>query len=177
MNDRCGLHASGPSIDGVSSPLLHFRETFVSASLRAALASLLLSPVACDSEQGGCTPGYETCACASEARCLDGLQCLSSRCVDPDFTPDMSETSDVAGEGAEEESAPGFDNEVACEALLDSLECTPPGGVALIDCAGLGASVCDLSDYFECLADNTACNGGQLDASGWTQCMDLAVCS
>ncbi len=132
---------------------------------------------ACDGEQDGCTPGYETCDCEAEARCLEGLQCLSNRCVDPNASPDTTDDSDTAQSGALAESGEDFDNVSACEALLDSLECAPPAGVALIDCASFGSSPCDISDYLNCLEDNATCNGDQLDASGWTECADLAVCS
>ncbi len=165
------------AIHGGVSSLLPLRAAFSAASVRVALASLLLSPAACDDGEGGCTPGYETCRCTAESLCLEGLQCLSSRCVDPESVPGEAEGGETAAEGGAGEAAGEPDNESACEALLDSLECAPPAGVALIDCASFSSSPCDLSDYFECLADNTTCNGEQLDASGWTQCMDLAVCS
>ncbi len=132
---------------------------------------------ACDGAQDGCTPGYETCGCAEEARCLQGLQCLSNRCVDLDVTPNASEDGDTGASDSRGETEQDFDNVSACEALLDSLECAPPAGVALIDCTSFSASPCDISDYLDCLEDNTACNGEQLDPSGWSECVDLAVCS
>ncbi|MGH1343017.1 MAG: hypothetical protein ACRBN8_15760 [Nannocystales bacterium] len=157
--------------------VLQIREVLLGASIRVAFTSLLLSPSACDDDGGGCTPGYETCACTAESVCLEGLQCLSSRCVDPKSMPEEDDGDDTEAGGGMPETDTGHDNESACEMLLDSLECAPPAGVALIDCASFGSSPCDLADYFECLADNTMCSGEQLDASGWTQCMDLAVCS
>ena len=99
------------------------------------------------------------------------MQCLSSRCVDLVASPGPGVTSDGGGGSA------SFDNVAACESLLDSLECAPAGGVELLDCNSLGASACDLADYFMCLADGASCQGGVLDVSGWGQCMDLAVCT
>ena len=162
---------------GVPIPRSNPRAAFLAACFRVSLASTAVLLGACDGDQDECTPGYETCSCAADARCLSGLQCLSNRCVDPNFSPDENEGPDTAASGSEGESEEGFDNAVACEALLDSFECAPPGGLALLDCASFDSSPCDISDYFECLADNTTCSGDQLDASGWTQCLDLAVCS
>lgn len=136
------------------------------------LLAALLGSEGCDRDDSGCTPGYEACPCTADARCLQGLQCLSDRCVDPVATGE----GDSGSAGAESGAEP-FDNVAACEALLDSIACTPAAGVELLDCDSLGASPCELADYFACLADNATCPGGALDVTGWGQCMDLAVCT
>lgn len=38
---------------------------------------------ACGSNNNGCAPGYEGCACGAGATCETGLSCISNLCVDP----------------------------------------------------------------------------------------------
>ena len=139
--------------------------------------ALLLSPLlgflspACDSDD--CPAGHEGCACAEEYSCLDGLQCLSEYCVAP--AGSMAEGSD--SHNSDNNSGNSSANNVAaCEAFLDSLECAElPGGTPLVDCSTYQEVVCDISDYLDCLTDNTTCTDGVPDASQWADCASLAT--
>lgn len=141
---------------------------------RAPWFALLLVPLAsflspaCDSEED-CPAGHEGCVCAAEYSCLDGLQCLSEYCVDPNGGGGGS--ADPAGSGGGSGST---NNEAACQDFLDSIECGFPGGVAPIDCSIYSQVTCDITDYLNCLSDNAVCTNDMLDASGWMDCLSLA---
>jgi len=140
------------------------------------LLALALAPMlgalfpACDAEED-CPAGHEGCMCTEEFQCLDGLQCLSDYCVDP-----QSNASDGSGGGdSSSPSGSGSTNNVqACETFLDSLECAElPGGVMLLDCSVYESSTCDITDYLDCLTDNTTCTDGIADNTGWMECTSL----
>ncbi len=84
-----------------------------------------------------------------------------------------SPTSDDDDDGSNGAS----DNVAACEAFVDSWECQVQGGVNPLMCDLYAETACDVSDYFNCLADNTTCSGDVLDASGWIDCAELAECA
>ncbi len=137
-----------------------------------------LAVAGCGEDEPDCTQGYEGCFCTRDYRCLEDLVCLSERCVDPNAVAEEP-GDDSAGGG----SSPGSgddegegDNVASCEAFVDSWACEPPGGVMLLDCSVFESSACDVSEYFDCLADNTTCSGGMLDASQWISCTELAEC-
>lgn len=133
-----------------------------------------------DEDEGGCVPGYEGCAC-SETVCLEGLRCLSGRCVDPMWMTPVDDAGgdggmgDGAGDGAEPGESP--DNVAACNALAAELEC---GGFDLsgaLQCSLYADFPCDISDYFDCVRDTFACTDGVPDSSGIVECAELATCA
>ena len=89
--------------------------------------------------------------------------------------------------GCADDEEDSFDNVSACQNYVDSLECgdfdpsTIYGSTFCEDTYG-GLTTCDISDYFNCLADNTECIeddpvlGDYLDQSGTTDCASLANC-
>lgn len=140
------------------------------------LLSLLALP-GCDNEQDGCTPGYETCECTEDLRCLSGLSCFSNLCVDPSMVPAPSDPDDTRVPSDPSDSGDQVDNAAACHMFLDSIACSPVAGVWPLRCEDYGELPCDVSAYFDCLADETVCTNGQLDATGWGSCASLASCA
>ena len=141
----------------------------------------LLAGASC-ADEDECTPGYEGCVCASGA-CLDGLACLSSYCVDPDWTPptddaadtgdDVADTGDDTGSGG---SSP--DNVAACNALLDELgACGDFDLTSVIDCSIYADYTCDVADYLDCIREAYVCVDGVPDTSGFLECTELATCT
>ena len=70
------------------------------------------------------------------------------------------------------------DNVGACNNWKSAVSCDGADTSALdaLDCSTYENVACDISAYFDCLSDNTKCNGGQLDLSGWSSCANLAMC-
>ena len=134
-----------------------------------------LFPAACDAEQD-CPEGHETCVCAEDYQCLEGLECLSNRCVGPagDSGNDSGGTSSDPSSGSNGNNG---GNVSACEDFVDSLNCTLPGGDAALSCTTYEIIECDVSPYFDCLADNTSCADGMADLSGWADCASLSGCA
>ena len=83
---------------------------------------------------------------------------------------------DGNGDGDDGDEGGSVDNQAACESLLDALECGELDLSSMVPCDQYGALTCDIADYFTCLEDNFACTDGVFDASGWTECLDLATC-
>jgi hypothetical protein len=170
-----------------------FRRTRPGLLLFAAAIGALVA-VACD-EGSDCTPGTEACVCTSNGGCLPHLECISDYCVDPDWTPpaadaDGDEGGDDEGiaEGASAsadddgdddeggDDAGMHDNVGACKAWIANYDC---GGFDIgqsLNCDLYADTACDISDYFDCLSDNTSCTNGFPDTSGWADCIDLAMC-
>ena len=139
----------------------------------AACAGLLAAP-SCDQEDD-CTRGDEGCYCTADFRCLEGLACRSFLCVDPEWTPPEPEPEPPAGDGGKP-----VDNVSACEQWLASLEC---GGESLGDqlgealvCETFEEYACSLDGYFQCLEDNTRCDGEYPDVTGWNACAGRLSC-
>ncbi len=132
----------------------------------ALLPLLSLASPACDDAEGDCQAGLEGCPCTAEYQCLDGLQCLSEYCVDPVGSGGSSDPSGGASGGSN-------DNVAACEGFIDGLDCAIPGGDVALDCSAYEGVACDVTDYLDCLADNTACVDGAADVSGWIDCVAL----
>lgn len=135
---------------------------------------LALSSPACDSESNGCPDGSETCPCTVDYKCLEGLTCLSDRCVDVSWTPPEDEPDPAGPDGT-------ADNRAACEEWVDSLQslqCGLQGGQSVVDCSAYANVPCDLNanGLFACFSDNVTCQGGMLDASGLASCAALATC-
>jgi hypothetical protein len=66
-----------------------------------ALATLLLGPVACGDDDGGCIPGTEGCSCLGPERaCATGLYCADGRC-----RPLVDEEATASDAGAASETA------------------------------------------------------------------------
>ena len=143
--------------------------------------------LACDRE-AECTPGTEACVCTQNGGCLPHLECISDYCVDPEWMPPAADDDGVAQDDDqgvaedEDDDASGADDEApvdnvdACEAWVDAYEC---GGFDIgqsLNCDLYADATCDLSDYFDCLTDNTSCTNGFPDTSGWPACVDLATC-
>ncbi len=86
-------------------------------------------------------------------------------------TSGNSDPGDPGGTG-------GYDNVQACEDWLDTVSCGEYDFSASVDCSVYEDYPCDISDYFECLTDNTACGKetGMSDMSGWSACSHLASC-
>jgi hypothetical protein len=149
--------------------------------------------LACDETGQDCQRGTEGCFCTEDYACLTGLVCLSEHCVDPDWTPEAD--SGVAGSGDSADSADSSDggdsadgdgsgdgdtapdNVGACEGWIESAECGDYDWSQSVDCSAYANLACDISDYFNCLNENTGCNDGIPDTSGWTECYALASCS
>jgi hypothetical protein len=110
--------------------------------------------------------------------------------VDPDWTPPAADDDGVAHEDDDDGASAGanddaddsagddgpVDNVGACEDWIDAYEC---GGFDIgqsLNCDLYADAICDLSEYFDCLTDNTACTNGFPDTSGWSACVDLATC-
>ena len=66
----------------------------------------------------------------------------------------------------------------ACEDWLDSMECGSYDFTSQVDCKQFESATCDLSDYFECLTDNTRCDEAKSlpDVSAWNTCMSKSKC-
>ena len=139
------------------------------------LLGLALTPLlalvapACDDEDD-CPSGHEGCVCAEEYSCLDGLVCLSEYCV--------SSVADGGGSGGNANSSDpsgadgGSNNTVqACETFLDNLECAIPDGA--LDCSVYTEVACDVTDYLDCLTENSSCVGDMIDISGWANCISF----
>lgn len=145
------------------------------ADRRAPLFAFLLAPLlgllspACD-DGSDCPAGHEGCVCAEDYSCLEGLECLSEYCVAP--VGETNGNGDGTGNGSG--NGDGTDNVSACEAFVDGVSCAElPGGAPLIDCTIYAEVVCDVSDYFNCLADSTTCVDGFADTTQWMGCIDL----
>jgi hypothetical protein len=96
-----------------------------------------------------------------------------------DTANDSANDDGSAGDGADDGSAGddgdggdggGAGNVAACEAYVDSIDCGDVDLGSMVTCADYEAVTCDVSEYFNCLADNTVCTDGQLDLSGWANC-------
>ncbi|MGH1340155.1 MAG: hypothetical protein ACRBN8_01290 [Nannocystales bacterium] len=141
------------------------------------LAIALCSACDSDSDSDSCPDGSETCPCTVDYKCLNGLTCLSDRCVDvswtpPEDTPDTTNGNNSSGD---------FDNVAACEAWADSLgslQCGFDGAQTGVDCSAYANIPCDLdgNGLFECFEDNVTCRSGMLDVSGLANCAGLATC-
>ncbi|HET6584477.1 MAG TPA: hypothetical protein VFG69_13540, partial [Nannocystaceae bacterium] len=68
------------------------------------------------------------------------------------------------------------DNVAACEAWIEGFECDGFDIGQTLHCDEYAGFECDISDYFECLTDNTTCTMGFPNTSGWAACIDLAMC-
>lgn len=126
---------------------------------------------ACADEKD-CTPGAEGCVC-NEGACLEGLSCLSDHCVDPNWVPPTAADGD-GGDGGDGGSA---DNVAACEALLDEIACGEFDLSMFVDCSVYADLGCDIADYFDCVRDVFVCTDGVADASGLTECAEMATCA
>ncbi len=144
------------------------------AAGRIPLGMALGMVIGCDSGDSDCAEGHEAGFCAEDYRCLEGLECRSKRGVEAG--PADSDNSSASSRGDDDDGTP-TDNVAACQALVDSWECQPPGGIDLLMRDAFEDSQRDVSDDFNCLADNTSCSDDVLDASGWTQCAELAECA
>lgn len=128
-----------------------------------------LFPAACDAEQD-CPAGHETCVCAEDYQCLEGLECLSNRCVGP-----AGNTGNAGGTSSDPSGDGNGNNVSACEDFVDNLDCALPGGPATLDCSLYEGVDCDLAPYLDCLSDNTTCADGMADLTGWAECASVAT--
>ncbi len=71
-----------------------------------------------------------------------------------------------------------YDNVQACEDWLDAVSCGEYDFSTSVDCSVYEYTECDITDYFECLVDNTVCDEktGVPDMSGWGACTEYASC-
>ena len=86
---------------------------------------------------------------------------------------------DDHGDGGDGDGGDGdTDNVAACNDWKNAVSCTGADLTVLnmLDCSMYDSYACDLSAYFDCLSDNTSCNGSVLDITGWTNCYNLVAC-
>jgi hypothetical protein len=112
--------------------------------------------------------------CYDDASCLEGLVCLSEYCVDPNWTAPGPGSAANDGEGSQGENAP--DNVGACESFAEEVACGTFDFAEMLQCDAYAGYACDVTDYFDCLRDHTACTDGVPVVSGWQQCTELAEC-
>jgi hypothetical protein len=134
----------------------------------------------CDADSTDCPDGSETCRCTTDYKCLEGLTCLSDRCVDVFWTPPEATDDDDTSPGGRGDDE-SVDNVDACEdwvAELSSSECGGADWSQLAGCQAYADVTCDLAGqgFFDCLTENTMCTVGVPDVSGWTQCASLGTC-
>lgn len=132
-------------------------------------------------EQGDdCPAGQEGCVCTSDGLCLEGLECLSGHCVDPNWTPPtgagQGDGDDGGGTNADDEGG-SFDNVAACNALVDELVCGDADLAMYIDCSLYADDPCDVADYFDCVREMVNCVDGVFDASQLMACAELGTCT
>jgi hypothetical protein len=135
------------------------------ALLAVGVSGVLLG-LACDDE---CTRGSEGCRCTGAGECVTGLACLSEYCVDAEGSADADDGSPADDGGA-------IDNVAACEDFIAAFQCGTSDLAQFLPCDSYGMAACDLTAFFDCLADHTGCNAGTPDISGWMQCTDLSTC-
>ena len=85
---------------------------------------------------------------------------------------------DQSGDGDHGGDGDSPDNEAACNNWKQAVSCEGAdlSILNMLDCSTYDSYACDISAYFDCLTENTKCNGSVLDVSGWTGCQNLAVC-
>jgi len=106
---------------------------------------------------------------------LEGLECLSNLCVDPNWTPPVP--GEEGGPSAEEGGSDGsIDNVAACDAMLDDLSCGSFDLGSVVDCDIYADVGCDIADYFDCVREVFTCTDGVADASGLPECAELVTC-
>lgn len=69
-----------------------------------------------------------------------------------------------------------FNNEAACQDWIDAFSCGDTDISSSVDCSLYADVDCDVSDYFNCLTENTTCEMGVVDITGWSACYNLATC-
>lgn len=131
-----------------------------------------------------CVPGWESCPCYEDDRCISGLQCLSHHCV---RVPDASTSdtlSDTTGEGSttdastEESSSTGlpdvcWDDDTYCE--FDELATCVDGQWEEMECedycllTGSGGTTCADADRCACAGHSDA----TCDAASYNHCICL----
>jgi len=72
----------------------------------------------------------------------------------------------------------GKKNVAACEDWLASMSCGDTDYTTLVSCDAYEETTCDISEYFDCLTENTTCDEdlGVADMSGWTECTSYTTC-
>ena len=72
----------------------------------------------------------------------------------------------------------GKANVDSCESWVASMECGTTDFSSLVGCEAYEDYDCDVSDYFNCLSENTTCDEdlGVPDVLGWSECIALAEC-
>ena len=70
----------------------------------------------------------------------------------------------------------GKANVESCESWIDSQNCGDYDFSGDIVCSSYEELECDISGYFDCLSDNTSCDGDMPDISGWSACLSQATC-
>ncbi len=63
-----------------------------------------------------------------------------------------------------------FNNVAACMDWLEAMFCGDTDFSDFVDCNDFAELPCDLADYFDCLEEETICQGGHADVSGWVNC-------
>lgn len=73
---------------------------------------------------------------------------------------------------------PAEKNVAACETWLEAMTCGDYDYSTVVDCHVYDDYGCDVSDYFNCLTENTVCDEatGVADTTDWTECAYLADC-
>ena len=75
--------------------------------------------------------------------------------------------------------SPGKANVAACEDWLAAMDCGDTDFSTLVSCDVYENTECDISQYFDCLAEETTCDDdlGVADTSGWLNCLEQAECT
>ncbi len=68
------------------------------------------------------------------------------------------------------------DNVGACESLAESLSCGSSDVGQYLTCSSFEKYDCDIVDYFDCLEDNSSCEQGVADYTGWAACTSKLNC-
>ncbi len=112
--------------------------------------------------------------------CMDNIDNDDDGAVDCE-DEDCSGSSDCSEQGTDpwDPGLPsGNSNVQACEEWVEAVSCGEYDFSTSVDCSVYEDSACDISDYFDCLTDNTICDEetGVPDMSGWGECTDYASC-
>ena len=72
----------------------------------------------------------------------------------------------------------GSDNVAACEAYVNSSDCGDTNASTIVNsCDSFADTECDVSEYFDCLAENVTCTDGVLDTTGAATCASKLSCN
>ena len=112
-------------------------------------------------------------ALASTGACNDDDDDKSSDDGADDGADDAA-GDDAAGDDAAGDDGP-VDNVAACNDFVDAFDCSQIDLTQFVMCDVYANTTCDVSAYFDCLADNVTCSSTGFADAG-TMCASLATC-